>query len=282
MMGPPNDSEHQVPGMYLLAANDIFTLMEDESMSDFSVFISFYEIYCGKLFDLLNSRKQVHPRENANQKIKIMGLTEAQITSVDEIMEVIDFGLGSRMTGSTAANADSSRSHAVLQICIKDTQGKLFGKMSFIDLAGSERGADASDSKKETRMDGAEINKSLLALKECIRALDQSKKHTPFRGSKLTMVLKDSFQGDKCKTVMVANIGPTISCCEHTLNTLRYADRVKELKKENRDQSNALMLPRQANNSKKYELKRKNSFEDMSKLTGMAAINSNIDNSKLK
>jgi kinesin family protein 2/24 len=114
MMGPPNDSEHQIPGMYLLAANDIFTLMEDESMSDFSVFISFYEIYCGKLYDLLNSRKLVHPRENATQQIKIMGLTEAQITSVDETMEVIDFGLGSRMTGITAANADSSRSHAVL------------------------------------------------------------------------------------------------------------------------------------------------------------------------
>jgi hypothetical protein len=197
-------------------------------------------------------------------------------------MEVIDFGLSSRMTGTTAANADSSRSHAILQISIKDVKGKLFGKMSFIDLAGSERGADASDSKKETRMDGAEINKSLLALKECIRALDQSKKHTPFRGSKLTMVLKDSFQGNKCKTAMVANIGPTISSCEHTLNTLRYADRVKELKKENRDISNALMLPRQANNSKKYELKRKNSFDSKPKLTGLAAIQNNIEGQKLK
>jgi kinesin family protein 2/24 len=116
MMGPPNDTAHEVPGMYLLAANDIFTLMEDESMRDFSVYISFYEIYCGKLYDLLNNRNLVHPRENANQKVKIMGLTEAQITSVDETMEVIDFGLGSRMTGSTAANSDSSRSHAVLQI----------------------------------------------------------------------------------------------------------------------------------------------------------------------
>ena len=79
-------------------------------------------------------------------------------------------------------------------------------------------------------MDGAEINKSLLALKECIRALDQDKKHTPFRGSKLTLVLKDSFTGN-CRTLMIANVSPTQSCCEHTLNTLRYADRVKELKK---------------------------------------------------
>lgn len=80
-------------------------------------------------------------------------------------------------------------------------------------------------------MDGAEINKSLLALKECIRALDLDKKHTPFRGSKLTQVLKDSFTGNS-KTTMIANVSPANSCCEHTLNTLRYADRVKELKKD--------------------------------------------------
>jgi kinesin family protein 2/24 len=64
--------------------------------------------------------------------------------------------------------------------------GKLYSKMSFIDLAGSERGADTINTDKQTKMDGAEINKSLLALKECIRALDLNKTHTPFRGSKLT------------------------------------------------------------------------------------------------
>jgi len=109
-------------------------------------------------------------------------------------------------------------------------------------------------------MDGAEINKSLLALKECIRALDMDKKHLPFRGSKLTMVLKDSFTGGNCKTLMIANVSPTISCCEHTLNTLRYADRVKELKKPQKenspgskksDLSNILMLARQTCNFKK-------------------------------
>jgi kinesin family member 2/24 len=70
-----------------------------------------------------------------------------------------------------------------------------------------------------------------LALKECIRALDLEKKHTPFRGSKLTQVLKDSFTGNS-KTTMIANVSPAGSCCEHTLNTLRYADRVKDLKKD--------------------------------------------------
>lgn len=179
-----------------------------------------------------------------------MGLSEKVVGSVEELMSVIAFGMGVRTTGTTGANMDSSRSHAILQISFKEPEGRQFSKISFIDLAGSERGADTMDQKKQTRMDGAEINKSLLALKECIRALDQDKKHTPFRGSKLTLVLKDSFTGN-CKTLMIANVSPTQSCCEHTLNTLRYADRVKELKKGHSKEStedklaNVLMLARQ-------------------------------------
>ena len=108
------------------------------------------------------------------------------------------------------------------------------------------------------RIDGAEINKSLLALKECIRAIDQDKKHTPFRGSKLTLVLRDSFIGNS-RTLMIANISPSLSCTEHTLNTLRYADRVKELRKDKNETydvekdktdelAKMLMMPRQHSN----------------------------------
>lgn len=85
------------------------------------------------------------------------------------------------------------------------------------------------DQNKQTKVDGSEINKSLLALKECIRALDNGKGHIPFRGSKLTMILKDSFVGF-CKTVMIGTLSPNSSASENTMNTLRYADRVKELK----------------------------------------------------
>lgn len=95
----------------------------------------------------MNNRQEIYARENANQKIKIMGVTEAQVVDVNELLQVINFGITSRVTGTTAANAESSRSHAVLQISIKQDNGKLFGKMSFIDLAGSERGADAFHSK---------------------------------------------------------------------------------------------------------------------------------------
>jgi kinesin family protein 2/24 len=132
--------------------------------------------------------------------------------------------------------------------------------MSFIDLAGSERGADTINTNKQTKMDGAEINKSLLALKECIRALDQDKKHTPFRGSKLTQVLKDSFVGNS-KTTMIANISPASICCEQTLNTLKYADRVKELKKDDGKKMSAeekkdrsLGLARQGNSTKSVKV----------------------------
>jgi kinesin family protein 2/24 len=140
----------------------------------------------------------------------------------------------------------------VLQVQLKE-HDRFYGKMSFIDLAGSERAADVTDTNKQTRyllvtrIDGAEINKSLLALKECIRALDQDKTHTPFRGSKLTLVLRDSFVGN-CKTVMIGNISPASQTSENTLNTLRYADRVKELKKSNKPAQTAreqMMLPRQ-------------------------------------
>lgn len=161
-----------------------------------------------------------------------MGLTEVPVDSVEKIMQVIGNGLDIRTSGVTGANDDSSRSHAILQMDLKKKKNnKVHSRMSFIDLAGSERGADTIDQNKQTRIDGAEINKSLLALKECIRALDLEKKHLPFRGSKLTQVLKDSFTGTS-KTTMIANVSPANSCVEHSLNTLRYADRVKEMKKD--------------------------------------------------
>nr|KAF6433664.1 kinesin family member 24 [Molossus molossus] len=164
------------------------------------------------------------------------------------ILQVILKGSKERSTGATGVNADSSRSHAIIQIQIKDSAKRTFGRISFIDLAGSERAADARDSDRQTKMEGAEINQSLLALKECIRALDQEHTHTPFRQSKLTQVLKDSFIGN-AKTCMIANISPSHVATEHTLNTLRYADRVKELKKGIRCCTSAASRNRTSGNS---------------------------------
>ncbi|XP_008069192.1 kinesin-like protein KIF24 [Carlito syrichta] len=222
---------HQNPGLYALAAKDIFRQLEvSQSRKHLFVWISFYEIYCGQLYDLLNKRKRLFAREDSKHVVQIVGLRELQVDSVELLLEVILKGSKERSTGATGVNADSSRSHAVIQIQIKDSTKRTFGRISFIDLAGSERAADARDTDRQTKMEGAEINQSLLALKECIRALDQEHTHTPFRQSKLTQVLKDSFIGN-AKICMIANISPSHMATEHTLNTLRYADRVKELKK---------------------------------------------------
>ncbi|XP_029437100.1 kinesin-like protein KIF24 [Rhinatrema bivittatum] len=221
----------QKPGLYALAAKDIFQQLESsQTRKDLVIYISFYEIYCGQLYDLLNGRKRLFAREDGKRIVQIVGLREVQVNSVDLLLEVIIKGSRERSTGATGVNSDSSRSHAIIQIQIKDAANRMFGRISFIDLAGSERAADARESDKQTKIEGAEINQSLLALKECIRALDQEHAHTPFRQSKLTQVLKDSFIGNS-KTCMIANISPSHVATEHTLNTLRYADRVKELKK---------------------------------------------------
>ncbi|XP_019463571.1 PREDICTED: kinesin-like protein KIN-13A isoform X2 [Lupinus angustifolius] len=213
----------------------------------FKLWLSYFEIYGGKLFDLLSDRKKLCMREDGRQQVCIVGLQEFEVSDVQIVKEFIEKGNASRSTGSTGANEESSRSHAILQLVVKRhnevkeskrnnndaneaKSGKVVGKISFIDLAGSERGADTTDNDRQTRIEGAEINKSLLALKECIRALDNDQIHIPFRGSKLTEVLRDSFVGNS-KTVMISCISPNAGSCEHTLNTLRYADRVKSLSK---------------------------------------------------
>lgn len=224
----------------LKASQDIFRLMHHSYRNQgFQLFVSFFEIYGGKVFDLLNDRNKLCMREDGKQQVCIVGLQEYKVSNVETVKELIERGNATRSTGTTGANEESSRSHAILQLAVKrlidgneSKPPRLVGKLSFIDLAGSERGADTTDNDKQTRMEGAEINKSLLALKECIRALDNDHGHIPFRGSKLTEVLRDSFVGNS-RTVMISCISPNSGSCEHTLNTLRYADRVKSLSKGN-------------------------------------------------
>ncbi|XP_073009641.1 kinesin-like protein KIN-13A [Typha latifolia] len=232
----------------LRAAEDMVRILHQPFYRNqkFKLWLSYFEIYGGKLFDLLSDRRKLCMREDGRQQVCIVGLQEFEVSDVQIVKEYIEKGNATRSTGSTGANEESSRSHAILQLAVKkhkeviDTRrqkdvnesknGKVVGKISFIDLAGSERGADTTDNDRQTRIEGAEINKSLLALKECIRALDNDQIHIPFRGSKLTEVLRDSFVGNS-KTVMISCISPNEGSCEHTLNTLRYADRVKSLSK---------------------------------------------------
>ena len=221
MIGNENEK-----GMYVLAAQDLFARVQPDHHR---VFVSLYEIYCNSLFDLLNYRSVVVAREDANKRVNICGLTWHEISDPEDLRRLIDKGTIQRRTGSTSVNEFSSRSHAVMTITLRDEANPKFcGSLNIVDLAGSERAADTAAHDKQTRLEGAEINKSLLALKECIRGLDERKRHIPFRGSKLTEVLRDSFVGNS-RTVMVATVSPTSDSVEHTLNTLRYAFRVKGL-----------------------------------------------------
>ncbi|KAM6986775.1 kinesin-like protein KIF2A [Aplochiton taeniatus] len=216
-------------GIYALAARDVFLMLKkpNHKKLDLQVFATFFEIYSGKVFDLLNRKAKLRVLEDGKQQVQVVGLQEKDVKCTEDVLKLIEVGNSCRTSGQTSANAHSSRSHAVFQIILR-RRGKMHGKFSLIDLAGNERGADTSSADRQTRLEGAEINKSLLALKECIRALGRNKPHTPFRASKLTQVLRDSFIGENSRTCMIATISPGMASCENTLNTLRYANRVKE------------------------------------------------------
>ncbi|XP_018428827.1 PREDICTED: kinesin-like protein KIF2C [Nanorana parkeri] len=223
-------SQNVTKGIYASASRDVFLLLSQPRYQDLDleVFVTFFEIYNGKVFDLLNKKAKLRVLEDAKQVVQVVGLMEREVTCAEDVFKMIEVGSACRTSGQTFANSSSSRSHACLQIILR-RRGKLHGKFSLVDLAGNERGADTASADRITRMEGAEINRSLLALKECIRALGQNKAHTPFRESKLTQILRDSFIGENSRTCMIAMLSPGFNSCEYTLNTLRYADRVKEL-----------------------------------------------------
>ena len=263
-------------GLYALAGYDIFQILNNEKkFNNFAIYVSFYEIYCDKLYDLLNSKNKLETREDYKHDINIIGLIENKINSLEELMKFVNIGGKQRTVGKTGANSESSRSHGIIQLRIIDTQKKCqHAKISFIDLAGSERESDKVNVDKKTRIDGAAINQSLLALKECIRALEQDKIHLPFRGSKLTLVLRDSFIGN-CKTLMISTISPGYKTSEHTLNTLRYAYRLKEIKNMGNAAKN---FKSSNNNNNKNQSKNNNDFKNDTNQYISNLLNNNIIN----
>uniref|UniRef100_A0A671N3Y5 Kinesin-like protein n=1 Tax=Sinocyclocheilus anshuiensis TaxID=1608454 RepID=A0A671N3Y5_9TELE len=216
-------SQNSSKGIYALAAQDVFTLLRQKRYADIDLcpYVTFFEIYNGKVFDLLNKKAKLRVLEDEKQQVNVVGLQEVPVSSVDDVIKMMEVGSACRTSGQTFANASSSRSHAVLQVILR-RRNFLHGKFSLVDLAGNERGTDVSSNDRHTIVETAEINRSLLALKECIRSLGQNSEHIPFRMSKLTQVLRDSFIGENSRTCMIAMISPGMNSCEYTLNTLRY------------------------------------------------------------
>ncbi|KAF5212729.1 Kinesin motor domain family protein [Clavispora lusitaniae] len=229
------------PGVIFLTMKELYErlhTLSDTKIVDVS--ISFLEIYNETIRDLLNpetSHKKLVLREDSSKRIVVSNLSSRSPSSVEEVMEIIMLGNSNRTCSPTEANAASSRSHAVLQINVvsRDRTASLseehtFATLSIIDLAGSERAA-ATKNRGATLNEGANINKSLLALGNCINALcdPRRKNHVPYRNSKLTRLLKFSLGGN-CKTVMIVCISPSSQHYDETLNTLKYADRAKDIK----------------------------------------------------
>ena len=202
----------------------------------FEFYISFFEIYGGRLYDLLNNKNKLQVFDDSKGVTQIFGLQEILAETPEDMQVIIDKANSVRTTHNTVTNETSSRSHAICNIIIKEKGSKEFGKLSLVDLAGSERAQETQSNNRLRRAEGAEINKSLLALKECIRALQARKTsgnseiHVPFRASKLTHVLRDSFvsKSDKSRIIMISCINPSYISSNHTINTLRYSDRLKE------------------------------------------------------
>ena len=256
MIGTRND-----PGMMPLSLMDIFDAIRSMSGEyTFEVTCSYLEVYNELIYDLLvNNSPSLDLREDPERGATVPGLRRISVTNADNVLDVLREGNARRKTEPTEANAVSSRSHAVMEINVRrfsrvhppDAAGGggagsggggggggggrmevLTGRLSLVDLAGSERASETKNEGSKLR-DGANINRSLLALANCINALGKKQQgagvYVPFRNSKLTRLLKDGLVGNS-RTAMVANVSCGNDQYNHTINTLKYADRAKEIK----------------------------------------------------
>ncbi|VDN95965.1 unnamed protein product [Rodentolepis nana] len=233
-------------GIVPRALNQIFSTLEAMGC-DFSVRVSFLELYNEELFDLLSSgegtvRLAIYDDSNKKGSVLVKGLREVAVHNKDEVYGILEKGLIRRQTANTQLNAQSSRSHTVFTVTVhikesfpeEDEVFLKIGKLNLVDLAGSENIGRSGALDKRAREAGS-INQSLLTLGRVITCLVDHSPHIPYRESKLTRLLQDSL-GGKTKTSIIATIGPGISSFEETISTLDYAHRAKNI--QNRPEIN--------------------------------------------
>ncbi|XP_069466094.1 kinesin-like protein KIF1B isoform X22 [Ambystoma mexicanum] len=249
MMGKQEETQ---AGIIPLLCEDLFEKINDNYNSDvsYSVEVSYMEIYCERVRDLLNPKNKgnLRVREHPLLGPYVEDLSKLAVTSYTDIADLMDAGNKARTVAATNMNETSSRSHAVFTIVFtqkrEDTETNLstekVSKISLVDLAGSER-ADSTGAKGTRLKEGANINKSLTTLGKVISALaevdnctskSKKKKKTdfiPYRDSVLTWLLRENLGGNS-RTAMVAALSPADINYDETLSTLRYADRAKQIK----------------------------------------------------
>ncbi|XP_028308539.1 kinesin-like protein KIF1B isoform X4 [Gouania willdenowi] len=250
MMGKQEEGQE---GIIPMLCEDLFEKISEDSNKDelsYSVEVSYMEIYCERVRDLLNPKNKgnLRVREHPLLGPYVEDLSKLAVTSYTDIADLMDAGNKARTVAATNMNETSSRSHAVFTIVFTqkkhdnetDLSTEKVSKISLVDLAGSER-ADSTGAKGTRLKEGANINKSLTTLGKVISALaevdnctskSKKKKKTdfiPYRDSVLTWLLRENLGGNS-RTAMVAALSPADINYDETLSTLRYADRAKNIK----------------------------------------------------
>ncbi|MGH0140891.1 UNVERIFIED_CONTAM: hypothetical protein FKN15_049145 [Acipenser sinensis] len=229
-------------GIIPRAVAEIFKLLDENDLSDFSVRVSYLEVYKEDFRDLLEvetASKDIHIREDDKGNIVLCGVKECEVEGLDEVLSLLETGNTARHTGATQMNPQSSRSHTIFTVAMEQRQGSRAGhstphiltsKFHFVDLAGSERILKTGNTGERLK-ESIQINSGLLALGNVIGALGDPKRkgtHIPYRDSKITRILKDSLGGN-AKTLMIACISPSSSDFDESLNSLNYAKRAQNI-----------------------------------------------------
>ncbi|XP_063321461.1 kinesin-like protein KIF1B isoform X19 [Pelmatolapia mariae] len=244
MMGKQEEGQE---GIIPMLCEDLFEKINEDGNKEelsYSVEVSYMEIYCERVRDLLNPKNKgnLRVREHPLLGPYVEDLSKLAVTSYTDIADLMDAGNKARTVAATNMNETSSRSHAVFTIVFTqrkhdsetDLSTEKVSKISLVDLAGSER-ADSTGAKGTRLKEGANINKSLTTLGKVISALaevSKKKKKTdfiPYRDSVLTWLLRENLGGNS-RTAMVAALSPADINYDETLSTLRYADRAKNIK----------------------------------------------------
>uniref|UniRef100_A0A8C6V1B5 plus-end-directed kinesin ATPase n=1 Tax=Neogobius melanostomus TaxID=47308 RepID=A0A8C6V1B5_9GOBI len=276
-------------GIIPMLCEDLFEKISVDNNQEelsYSVEVSYMEIYCERVRDLLNPKNKgnLRVREHPLLGPYVEDLSKLAVTSYTDIADLMDAGNKARTVAATNMNETSSRSHAVFTIVFTqkkhdnetDLSTEKVSKISLVDLAGSER-ADSTGAKGTRLKEGANINKSLTTLGKVISALaevdnctskSKKKKKTdfiPYRDSVLTWLLRENLGGNS-RTAMVAALSPADINYDETLSTLRYADRAKNIKCNaviNEDPNNKLVRDLKDEVSRLRELLRAQGLGDI-------------------
>lgn len=207
-------------------------MKESDGTTTVTVSLSYYEIYCDKVFDLLEAPEKRPPSglplREANGKTHVVGLTERPCEDLKDFEKLYIEANNNRITAATKLNAHSSRSHAILGVRVTQmTEDTILESVaSAIDLAGSEDNR-RTENNKERLIESAAINKSLFVLSQCIDAIGRGDRRIPFRESKMTRIL--SLGQNKGITVMILNLAPIRSYHLDTLSSLNVSSRAKRI-----------------------------------------------------